>query len=201
MSQVITALDASNIFRGLSLYFSGKYDWFRYGPMKASLGKGSNFFYVLSRKYNRPEYMDLCISTMSETPRLWVADLVEDQADAVRMEYVAWLESMTYRLEQQLVERLESIDGNPLDYFTPIDGYHPQMLKDYQSGKLSLLALVAIDQAIRFSPMWTRRMPNDLIWNKVATKMAKLKPFVESRLPTGLDAVVKKAIKNVQVYA
>jgi hypothetical protein len=169
--------------------------------MKASLGKGSNFFYVLSRKYNRPEYMDLCIANLSEAPRLWVAELMDEKAEHYRMNYVAWLESMTYRLEQKLAERLESVDGNPLDYFTPIDGYHPQMLKDYQSDKLNLVTMVAVDQAIRFSPMWTRRMPNDLIWNKVATKMAKLKPFVESRLPTSLDAVVKKAIKNSQVYA
>lgn len=100
--------DAYEMYHGLKLHFTSKYDYVKYGgKTKVSkdqfmLRKDKYTFYKLSRKYKREELFGFYVSNFLKNPKVWVGELLMEDADS---EYKLWLrvqQSLSYIFDQNL---------------------------------------------------------------------------------------------------
>ena len=108
--------------------------------------------------------------------------------------YVDWkkkVQSLSYTFKE---ETNSVFSDNNFDAMFYIDGSrHPDILKEYLGGKVSLETMVICDIILEYVKEWDKRL-NDPVWETVSRKIKKYKPFLNIDVPH-----YKKILKEVVI--
>ena len=67
-----------------------------------------------------------------------------------------------------------SFDGG----FLCNNGQHPRLLRLLIQKKLSLQTAIVLDHFLSFSKNWTKEITEKVVWPKISSTLARLKPFM-----------------------
>ena len=84
-----------------------------------------------------------------------------------------WLEHHNFQTE------LSGISGNFKSYFIVNNGQHPQLLKEFRQGCISIETLTILNDLLDFFPYWDKRISDDIIWPKTRDKCLSYAEFIK----------------------
>lgn len=175
--------EAFAMYQALKLHFTGNYDYVKYnGKTNANkdqfmLRKDKYSFYKLSRKYKREELFGFYVANLLKNPKIWVGELVTDDANS---EYLLWLkvqQSLTYIFEQNLNHLFDKVD-KPDELLTVVDGQYPLLYNEYLQDSIYLETVVILNDILNFLPMWSKKVEDDIVFPDFVRKCNKYKPFL-----------------------
>ncbi len=175
--------EAYALFHALKLHFTSKYDYVKYsGKTNVSkdqfmLRKDKFQFYKLSRKYKREELFGFFVANMLVNPKIWVGDLLSEDAES---EYKVWQktqQSLSYVFEQD-IQRVLDMVNNPEELLKVVDGQYPLLYNLYMQGKIAKETLIILNEILNFLPMWVKKVDDDLIFPEFVKSCEKYKPFL-----------------------
>jgi hypothetical protein len=100
------------------------------------------------------------------------------------------MESITYRFKQDMQNVAESCNDVAKAWST--SGDHPEILRLYLGGELSVESLILSDRVLNFQDRWDSRITDTIIWPDVSRLMKKYAPFVKADNDT-----IKKTMRQV----
>ena len=180
-------LDPLNTFKAyLALknhFVNPKYDFHKYnGKVKANLDtfykRNDRFFFEkLSRQKSDQEIIDFFVSNFvscSNPQSLWIGDIVKEG----EKNYKNWskkIQSLTYIFKEEVnsVFANQKID----DLFKIEKNRHPQILKEYLQGKLSLETMVILNRILSYQQDFDKKLL-DPIWEFVSMRITKYDKFL-----------------------
>ncbi len=134
-------------------------------------------FYKLSRKYKREELFGFFVANMLVNPKIWVGDLLSEDAES---EYKVWQktqQSLSYVFEQD-IQRVFDMVNNPEELLKVVDGQYPLLYNLYMQGKIAKETLIILNEILNFLPMWVKKVDDDLIFPEFVKSCEKYKPFL-----------------------
>lgn len=99
----------------------------------------------------------------------WVGDLASDEADALYTKWLRRQESLSYIVTSEL----DSLTEEFVSYFKVKDGQHPDILRLYRQGKISIETLVILNDYLNFFSIWDIKIHDTLIWPTIRNKCLK----------------------------
>ena len=173
------AFEAYKLYVAIKNHFtSPTYDYFKYnGRTKASFRtfeKRSDkyFFYKLADRKDKVEYL---VANFSSNSNNWVGDFVgNEEGERNYRRFVRYRDSLSYNFNSDLNRLLEHFDHN----FIVTEGQHPPLLIKYLRNDIDLETLVILDDMVRFTRHWNKKINDPVVWPQVALKIKKLKPFI-----------------------
>lgn len=182
----------------LRLHFTqDKYDYFKYlGKVKTI--KDSTFearndvfhFRRLERRY-KDDLTGFYVANMSQGVR-FIREMVTVEAEKRYVDWKRHMESITYRFKQDMQNVTENCKDVAKAWST--SGDHPEVLRLYLGGKLSIESLILSDRVLKFQDNWDSRISDTIIWPDVSRLMRKYGPFIKADTD-----VVKKTMRQVFV--
>jgi hypothetical protein len=175
--------EAYEMYHGLKLHFTSNYDYVKYNGKtnvnknQFMLRKDKFQFYKLSRKYKRDELFGFYVANMLVNPKIWVGELLTEDADS---EYKVWQktqQSISYVFEQDLHSLFDSVN-NPEELLKVVDGQYPLLYTLYTQGKSTKETLIILNDILNFMPMWVKKVDDDIIFPEFIKSCEKYKPFL-----------------------
>jgi hypothetical protein len=175
--------EAYEMYHGLKLHFTSNYDYVKYNGKtnvnknQFMLRKDKFQFYKLSRKYKRDELFGFYVANMLVNPKIWVGELLTEDADS---EYKVWQktqQSISYVFEQDLHNLFDSVN-NPEELLKVVDGQYPLLYTLYTQGKSTKETLIILNEILNFMPMWMKKVSDDIIFPEFIKSCEKYKPFL-----------------------
>jgi hypothetical protein len=175
--------EAYEMYHGLKLHFTSNYDYVKYNGKtnvnknQFMLRKDKFQFYKLSRKYKRDELFGFYVANMLVNPKIWVGELLTEDADS---EYKVWQktqQSISYVFEQDLHNLFDSVN-NPEELLKVVDGQYPLLYTLYTQGKSTKETLIILNEILNFMPMWVKKVDDDIIFPEFIKSCEKYKPFL-----------------------
>lgn len=161
------------------------YDYQKYqGKVKASLEsfykrKDRMWFEKMSRQKTDQEIVDFFVANFvscSDPQSLWVGEIIKDGED----NYKNWnkkIQSLSYIFKEE-VNNLFS--GKNFDDLFKINGNgHPDILKHYLQGKVSLETMVILNQILNYKREFDLKLI-DPIWEFVSMRIMKYSSFLHT---------------------
>jgi hypothetical protein len=175
--------EAYEMYHGLKLHFTSNYNYVKYNGKtnvnknQFMLRKDKFQFYKLSRKYKRDELFGFYVANMLVNPKIWVGELLTEDADS---EYKVWQktqQSISYVFEQDLHSLFDSVN-NPEELLKVVDGQYPLLYTLYTQGKSTKETLIILNDILNFMPMWVKKVDDDIIFPEFIKSCEKYKPFL-----------------------
>ena len=188
--------EAYALFHGLKLHFTSKYDYVKYSGKtnvtkdQFMLRKDKFQFYKLSRKYKRDELFGFFVANMLVNPKIWVGDLLSEDAES---EYKVWQktqQSLSYVFEQDIHRLFDSVN-NPEELLKVVDGQYPLLYNLYMQGNITKETLIILNTLLNFLPMCVKKVEDDIIFPEFVKSCEKYTPFLNYDKPKML-AILKK---------
>ena len=179
----VTPFETYQHYLSLKNHFTNpKYDFFKYGAKtRASMAsfnkrRDKYWFEKTSRKYSDKEVVDFLVSNFVSTDNpqnLWIGEIIKSgerkYADRMKRQ-----QSLTYLFKEQSNELLSQ---NELENLFDCSKGHPQILKRFLSGSISLETLAIYEIIFHFSKNFDKKL-NDPVWESVSLKIRKYIPFL-----------------------
>jgi hypothetical protein len=180
----------------LRLHFTqDSYDYFKYQgkvkPIKGSTFEARNdvfHFRRLERRY-KDDLTGFYVANMTQGVR-FIREMVTVEAEKRYVDWKRHMESITYRFKQDMQNVAESCNDVAKAWST--SGDHPEVLRLYLGGKLSVESLILSDRVLNFQDRWDSRITDTIIWPDVSRLMKKYAPFVKADNDT-----IKKTMRQV----
>lgn len=180
----------------LRLHFTqDSYDYFKYQgkvkPIKSSTFEARNdvfHFRRLERRY-KDDLTGFYVANMTQGVR-FIREMVTVEAEKRYVDWKRHMESITYRFKQDMQNVAESCNDVAKAWST--NGDHPEVLRLYLGGKLSIESLILSDRVLKFQDRWDTRITDTIIWPDVSRLMKKYGPFV-----TADNDTIKKTMRQV----
>ena len=180
----------------LRLHFTqDSYDYFKYQgkvkPIKSSTFEARNdvfHFRRLERRY-KDDLTGFYVANMTQGVR-FIREMVTVEAEKRYVDWKRHMESITYRFKQDMQNVAESCNDVAKAWST--NGDHPEVLRLYLGGKLSIESLILSDRVLKFQDRWDTRITDTIIWPDVSRLMKKYGPFV-----TADNDSIKKTMRQV----
>ena len=179
----VTPFETYQHYLSLKNHFTNpKYDFFKYGAKtRASMAsfnkrRDKYWFEKTSRKYSDKEVVDFLVSNFVSTDNpqnLWIGEII----NSGERKYADWMkrqQSLTYLFKEQSNELLSQ---NELENLFDCSKGHPQILKRFLSGSISLETLAIYEIIFHFSKNFDKKL-NDPVWESVSLKIRKYSPFL-----------------------
>ena len=181
----MSAYETYCLFLALKNHFTTKsYDYFKYsGKTNASqdsfMSRKDRFHYQrLCRKCNDDQMKDYIISNLIKG-KLWVGDLLDDEAEQNYKDYTKRKQAFTYQFSNE-IDKLFSSVKVPSDVFDIKKNQYPIILNKYLSGELCIEFLCVLNNLIQFVDKFNDKIgTDDVIWSKISLLIVKLHPFLE----------------------
>ena len=180
---IVTPFETYQHYLSLKNHFTNpKYDFFKYGAKtRASMAsfnkrRDKYWFEKTSRKYSDKEVVDFLVSNFVSTDNpqnLWIGEII----NSGERKYADWMkrqQSLTYLFKEQSNELLSQ---NELENLFDCSKGHPQILKRFLSGSISLETLAIYEIIFHFSKNFDKKL-NDPVWESVSLKIRKYIPFL-----------------------
>ena len=179
----VTPFETYQHYLSLKNHFTNpKYDFFKYGAKtRASMAsfnkrRDKYWFEKTSRKYSDKEVVDFLVSNFVSTDspqNLWIGEII----NSGERKYADWMkrqQSLTYLFKEQSNELLSQ---NELENLFDCSKGHPQILKRFLSGSISLETLAIYEIIFHFSKNFDKKL-SDPVWETVSLKLRKYGPFI-----------------------
>jgi len=195
------AFDAYRCYLSLKNHFTkDHYDYIKYrGKTRATKQafykrKDRFWFEKFARQKNDKEVEEFFVSNFISTTdpaTMWIGDMIKNG----EARYVDWkkkVESLSYNFKE---ETSSVFADNNFDAMFHIDGSrHPDILKEYLGGKISLETMVICDIILGYVKEWDKKL-NDPVWETVSMKIKKYKPFLNIDVQR-----YKKILKEIVIH-
>ena len=111
--------------------------------------------------------------------KLWVGDLLDDEAEQNYKDYTKRKQAFTYQFSNE-IDKLFSSVKVPSDVFDIKKNQYPIILNKYLSGELCIEFLCVLNNLIQFVDKFNDKIgTDDIIWSKISLLIVKLHPFLE----------------------
>lgn len=176
----MTPFEAYKDYLALRNHFnSPDYDYFKYnGKVSGSVAsfekRKDRFFFEKLAKHRDPH--GLMVANFIDNPKTWIKDIA--YSEAASKTYEAWvkrLQSLTYLI----VEDAKKLDPDFNSNFKVEDDEHPNILRLYLGGQITLETLVVLCDILGCASYWEKKMEGDPIWEETSLKIKKYRPFVK----------------------
>ena len=181
---MMTPIDVYKTYLAFKNHFTKQsYSYFKYsGKSKASVQAYNNrkdryFFERMSRKKTDDEIKQYFLANFVECDdpdRLWIGEIISAGEDNLK----SWMkrsQTMSYMFKTE-VEVFVSKE-NFQQLFTIKGQSHPEVLKKYLQGALSIETIVILDIILEYVKNFDKKL-EDPVWNTVSLKIKKYKPFL-----------------------
>ena len=165
-------------------HFSKKnYDYFKYcGKSRASLDsfhrrKDRYFFERTSRQKSDDEIKAYFVANFVECTdpeSLWIGEIIRNGED-VYMNWLKKIQSLYYTFKTEVEVFIHKENFTSL--FVCKKGRHPEILKKYLEGAISLETMVILDMILNYSDNFDKKL-DDPVWETVSLRILKYKPFL-----------------------
>ena len=176
--------DAYRCYLSLKNHFTKpKYDYHKYtGKVRATREafykrKDRFWFEKFARQKTDKEVEEFFVSNFvssTDPGTMWIGDMIKNG----EARYVDWkkkVQSLSYTFKEETSSVFA--DGN-FDAMFHIDGSrHPDILKEYLGGKVSLETMVICDRILGYREEWDKKL-NDPVWETVSLKIKQYNPFL-----------------------
>ena len=176
--------DAYRCYLSLKNHFTKEhYDYHKYGGKTRATHqafykrKDRFWFEKFARKKSDKEVEEFFVSNFvssTDPGTMWIGDMIKNG----EARYVDWkkkVESLSYNFKEETSSLFA--DGN-FDAMFYVDGSrHPDILKEYLGGKVSLETMVICDRILGYREEWDKKL-DDPVWETVSLKIKKYKPFL-----------------------
>ena len=193
--------DAYRCYLSLKNHFTkDHYDYHKYGGKTRATHqafykrKDRFWFEKFARSKNDKEVEEFFVSNFISTTdpaTMWIGDMIKNG----EARYVDWkkkVESLSYNFKE---ETSSVFADNNFDAMFHIDGSrHPDILKEYLGGKVSLETMVICDIILEYVKEWDKKL-NDPVWETVSMKIKKYKPFLNIDVQR-----YKKILKEIVIH-
>ena len=195
----VTPIDVYKTYLAFKNHFTKKsYNYFKYGgKSKASVQaynkrKDRYFFERMSRKKTDEEIKDYFLANFVECDdpdRLWIGEIISSGEDNLK----SWMkrsQTMSYLFKTEVEVFVNKENFQQL--FTIKGQSHPEVLKKYLQGALSIETMVILDIILEYVKNFDKKL-EDPVWETVSLKIKKYKPFLN------IDVNKYKSILKEQV--
>jgi len=176
--------DAYRCYLSLKNHFTkDHYDYHKYGGKTRATRqafykrKDRFWFEKFARQKTDKEVEEFFVSNFvssTDPGTMWIGDMIKNG----EARYVDWkkkVESLSYNFKEETSSVFA--DGN-FDAMFHVDGSrHPDILKEYLGGKVSLETMVICDRILGYREEWDKKL-DDPVWETVSLKIKKYKPFL-----------------------
>ena len=180
----VTPIDVYKTYLAFKNHFTKKsYNYFKYGgKSKASVQaynkrKDRYFFERMSRKKSDEEIKDYFLANFVECDdpdRLWIGEIISSGEDNLK----SWMkrsQTMSYMFKTEVEVFVNKENFQQL--FTIKGQSHPEVLKKYLQGALSIETMVILDIILEYVKNFDKKL-EDPVWDTVSLKIKKYKPFL-----------------------
>ena len=180
----MTPIDVYKTYLAFKNHFTKKsYNYFKYGgKSKASVQaynkrKDRYFFERMSRKKSDEEIKDYFLANFVECDdpdRLWIGEIISSGEDNLK----SWMkrsQTMSYMFKTEVEVFVNRENFQQL--FTIKGQSHPEILKKYLQGALSIETMVILDIILEYVKNFDKKL-EDPVWETVSLKIKKYKPFL-----------------------
>jgi hypothetical protein len=178
----MSAYNVYETYLALRQHFTNpNYDYFRYsGKVRTNIESFNKrrdryFFEKLSRKKTESEIINYFVSNFiqsSDPSKMWVGEL-KTNGDENYLNWKTRTQSLSYRFKQELNSLTEKV--HLYEALFSGNGSHPVIIKQYLGGKISIEALVILDDLTSFIK---KLDVDDVILSLVTHKVKKYRPFL-----------------------
>jgi hypothetical protein len=174
--------DTYKTYLALKNHFTkDSYDYHKYqGKSRASLQsfykrKDRYWFEKLSRQKEDKEVIDFFVANFiscTDPQTVWIGELIKEG----ETRYKSWqkrIQSLSYLFKEESQQLFE----NKFEEVFDCSKGHPQLLKSFLIGKISLETMVIYDKIFLFGKDFDKKL-KDPVWETVSLKMKKYSPFL-----------------------
>jgi hypothetical protein len=177
----LSGYGAYKLFLAIRAHFDRtEYDYFKYeGKTNATRDayearKDKQFFETLSKRYTPKELRDLYISNILDD-RLYVTDLLSEEANETLFEYLGRRQSIAYVFENELSKIL---GNDPKAVFETVVGEYPRILIMFLRRMVSIETMVILNDFIGYSSKYDAYLgDHDILWSQIRSKIVNYKGF------------------------
>jgi hypothetical protein len=180
----MTPFDCYKTYLALKNHFTKeKYNYHKYcGKSRASLQsfykrKDRFWFEKLSRNKNDKEILEFFVSNfvaIDNPDSLWIGEIIRN-GEKVYADWKKRSQSLMYTFKEEIERVFLNKDFDEL--FAVSDHGHPQILKEFIRGNLSIDTFVILDKILNFRVKFDRKI-NDPVWSLISLKMKKYSDFL-----------------------
>ena len=176
--------DAYRCYLSLKNHFTkDKYDYHKYhGKVRATneafyKRKDRFWFEKFARQKNDKEVEEFFVSNFiysTDPGTMWIGEMIKE-GEGRYQEWKKKTQSLSYIFKE---EATSLFNDNNIDAMFSIDPpRHPDILKEYLGGKVSLESLVICDRILEYRKDWDKKL-KDPVWETVSLKIKKYSPFL-----------------------
>lgn len=180
----MTPFDCYKTYLALKNHFTKeKYDYHKYcGKSRASLQsfykrKDRFWFEKLSRNKNDKEIVEFFVSNfvaIDNPDSLWIGEIIRS-GETVYSDWKKRNQSLMYVFKEE-VENV-FLNKNFDDLFATSEHGHPQILKEFIRGNLSIDTFVILDKILNFRVKFDKKI-DDPVWSLISLKVKKYSDFL-----------------------
>lgn len=178
------ALEAYKLYVVVKNHFTvDSYDMFKYNRkvkvnMDSFLKRRDRIFFAKLGNRKEKYLEDFLISNFLHDPKIWVGELLSDECETRYKEWKKKQESLSYIFKNEM-SFIEGWDADELNnWFSLANGEHPNIIKKYLRGEISLETLVILNQVLGFMNRYDKSI-HDPIYKGVSQLCRKYLPFLK----------------------
>jgi hypothetical protein len=195
----MTGFECYTLFMGIKLHFTSSYDFLKYNGKIHNVTinsfdsrKDKYFFHKLSRVYPEKEiFIDFLVSNFLMKGRLWVGDLLTDEAKYIYRNRQKNIESLSYIFENDCQKLFEN-EVNPNNTLKTC-GEYPKLLIMTMRSEVTLETLCILNMILNFLPEWDKKITDTIQWPEYQKKIKKYSCFLPKNIEK-FKIILKKAI-------
>jgi len=176
--------DCYKLYLGVKMHFTSKsYDFTKYAGKVNAKAETFNkrrdkwFFVKLAKQYAEEDMLDLIVSNFLKNDNVYVANLLNEDAKDIMLEYKRKKQALTYIFSSEIEELLGSVQF-PDDLLVVTNGKNPPILKAVYSNSLSLETFVILNDILGFFGMFSKKLADTFLWPAFNLKCDKYKSFL-----------------------
>lgn len=180
----MTGYEAFCFYNSLKMHFtSDSYDYFKYqGKTRISVDAFENrkdkyYFYKLSRRNAKEDYIEFLVSNFVYDENVWVGTLLTEEALMIHRSRIKVIESLTYTVNEDFSKLADNV-SNPNDLLM-VNGEYPKLLTMMLQQDIRIETVCIMNSLMNFFPMWNKRITDTIRWPQIRKKCLKYTPFIQ----------------------
>jgi hypothetical protein len=177
------AIDAYKIYTAIKNHFSlDSYDYFKYNKKinvsyESFLKRKDKIFFAKLGKRKDAYLEDFLVANFLHDTKMWVGELLSEDCEERYKQWKKRQESLTYEFKNEM-DFISGWDADELNnWFRVSKGDHPNIIKKYLRGEISLETLVMLNSVLRFMKRYDKEV-SDPIYKEVSKLCNKYQPFL-----------------------
>ena len=180
--------DVFKVYLGVKLHFTTKtYDYIQYGgkvncKLETFTKRNDRyFFHKLSKQYGQTDILDFFVANFATDSKGWIGNLLQKDGKDVYLDYKKRKEAFAYHFRADCLRISDDFIRNNIrldDGFVCNNGQHPRLLRLLIQKRAAQQTIIVLDQILSFSKNWNKEITEKVVWPKISSTLARLKPFI-----------------------